>query len=90
MNIALVILALLLCYDVWSTRKILKHPEGTELNPFIRFIIRYTGYQGFAFIKMIIFLLATFADPYILAFLIGLYIFIDFNNYKVIKDLYSS
>jgi hypothetical protein len=80
--------ALLQCIDFYTTYTIIKTGKGHEANPFLAWVFSKIGYPtGLAIVKVIAIIVGFLLLQYwyALAILDILYVWVVFNNYKVLK-----
>jgi hypothetical protein len=78
--------ALLQCIDLYTTYTILKTGKGYEANPVLAWVFSKIGYPtGLVVIKGLCVIIGFFLLPYwyALALLNALYLWVIWNNYKV-------
>ena len=86
--ILLVIFIILQCLDLYTTYTIIKTGKGYEANPFLAWIFDRIGYvAGLLIFKGIAIAIGFFLLPYwyALAVLNALYLWVVYNNYKVLN-----
>jgi hypothetical protein len=75
------------CGDFYTTYKIIKTGKGYEANPLVAKAIKELGLEvGLGFVKVFCIVIGFFLMPYwhALAVLNALYLWVVFNNYKVL------
>jgi len=88
-GILFALFALLQCIDLYTTYTILKSGKGHEANPILAWVFSKIGYPtGLAIFKLLCVIIGFFLMPYwyALAILNALYVWVAYNNYKVLKD----
>jgi hypothetical protein len=81
--------ALLQCIDLYTTYTILKTGKGYEANPVLAWVFSKIGYPtGLVIFKGLCVIIGFFLMPYwyALAILNVLYLWVAYNNFKVLKE----